>query len=545
MKYLFKISLLVSILFFSLKVFSQEENTDTTVSFYGTYNQQFQTNLDSLLRLTYVQKTISLTNPTFASEYPYTETPDSVILQRLNTLPNILEMTVNSEVQKFIRFFLKNNKTKTEIMIGLAQHYLPVFDSVVRANGLPLELKYLPISESNMFPRAVSLNGANGYWQLMYTISKMYGLDVDTQIDERRNLVLASNAAMEYLVDMYNIYNDWYLVIAAYNCGAGNVNKAIQRSGGKTDIWAIYNYLPQDTREYIPAYIATIYIMNFYQLHGLTPIKAIPPTDNATVFVTQKTHLGQIAKVLNLDYNDLRDRNLIYKKDIVPVFIDSNSVVIPKNAISQFYTLEDSIYSFCDSVYFQQVQFVSAPAVRNTSSSSSSSSSETYDYEPPTIEGKTKLTYTVKSGDNVSLIAAWYGVKIADLRYWNGISSRNLINVGQQLSIYVDNAEADKYRRVNSMTFTQKQAFAGLSSGSSSSTSSSSSSSSSSSTTRNSNVPQNGDYIYYTILQGDNLWNIAKHYPGVTAQSIMDLNGFTDSDVRDLKVGQVIKIKRR
>lgn len=516
---------------------AQDAGSGATVHATGIQNPQFQNNLDSLFLLSYVQNSIEI-DSTHYKKYGGA-LADSVYENRLNELNTIVDLTYNDYVKRFIEFYTRHNRRKVEVMLALAQHHLPMFDKIIREQHLPLELKYLPVSESAMFPRAVSMTGASGHWQLLYSIGKMYGLNITTYTDERRDLQLSSEAAAEFLVDMFHLYNDWLLAIAAYNCGPGNVNKAINRSGGKTDFWEIYEFLPEKEREYVPAFIATVYLMNYYSEHEIKPATIQFPENTEAASATEKVHFGQIAQVLDVELTTLRDINPVLKKDIVPVFGDTVNFFLPKGYAAKFNQRADSIYAYQDSVYFKPRQIVVASNRRTPPPSSYQPAVS--DYEPPSIEGKTKLYYTVKSGDNVGLIAAWYGVRISDMRYWNNLNRRSFIRAGQKLVVYIPDAQADRYRRVNTMSFAQKQQLAGLSSGSGSSSESSSSSGSS----NNAATHDDGNFIYYTILPGDNLWEIAKHYPGVSNTDIMRINGFSERDARDLKVGQVIKIKRK
>lgn len=477
----------------------------------------FDSNMDSLLCSWYASFVDSLSyTDTLCSNYSDPIGPDfddSTYLRRLKLLSetSAIELPFNDKVKAYIVLYAKRKRVQTEVMLGLSRYYFPLFEEELDKAGLPMELKYLPVIESALNPRAFSKAGASGLWQFMYSTGKMYGLHVNSYIDERREPVKATKAAVKYLSDMYKVYQDWYLVIAAYNCGPGNVNKAIRRAGGKKDYWKIYYYLPRETRGYVPAFIAANYIMNYAADHKLSPRKPQFAIFADTVMVKETLHLGQAAEVLGCSVDELRYFNPQYRRDIIPAGTKQYALRLPVHYTGAFVDQEDSVAQFKNKQYLGEKRDVVSP------------SKNTYFGDVP--GNSKKVYYTVKSGDNLGFIASWYNVGISKLRYWNGIR-RNLIKAGQRLTIYVPASKSEYYATVNSMSFKQKQAAVGKS------------------------IPTNvaayattttdGKYIYYKVKSGDNLWTISRKFPGTSTTSIKKLNNISTNL---LNVGQVLKIK--
>ena len=231
-------------------------------------------------------------------------------------------------------------------MLGASNFYMPIFEQALEVYGLPLELKYLPVIESALNPNAVSPVGAGGLWQFMNATGKRYGLKINSMIDERRDAVKSSYAAAHYLSDLYNIFGDWSLVIAAYNCGPGNINKAIQRSGGKRDYWEIYPYLPSETRGYVPAFIAANYIMNYYCEHNICPMLTKLPVQTDTIMLYKNLHFEQVSQVLGIDIKELRALNPQYRRDVVTGYSEPTDLRLPVEYISKYIEMEDSIFAY-------------------------------------------------------------------------------------------------------------------------------------------------------------------------------------------------------
>ena len=272
--------------------------------------------------------------------------PQEVYVDRLKRMPTAIEMPWNDVVQKFIDRYSGRLRRSVSYMLGASNFYMPIFEQALEVYGLPLELKYLPVIESALNPNAVSPVGAGGLWQFMNATGKRYGLKINSMIDERRDAVKASYAAAHYLSDLYNIFGDWSLVIAAYNCGPGNINKAIQRSGGKRDYWEIYPYLPSETRGYVPAFIAANYIMTYYCEHNICPMLTTLPVQTDTIMLFKNLHFEQVSKVLDIDIRELRALNPQYRRDIVTGYSEPTDLRLPTEYISKFIEMEDSIFAY-------------------------------------------------------------------------------------------------------------------------------------------------------------------------------------------------------
>ena len=408
-------------------------------------------NLDSLLHLynaqTYLMPDTSCNykdvNPVFERE---------VYIDRLKRLPTIIEMPYNDVVQKFIDRYSGKLRRSVSFMLGASNFYMPIFEEALEAYNLPLELKYLPVIESALNPKAVSRVGATGLWQFMLPTGKRYGLEVNTLIDERRDPVKASYAAAHYLSDLYKIFDDWSLVIAAYNCGPTNVNKAIHRAKGNADYWNIYPYLPKETRGYVPAFIAANYIMNYYCDHNICPMVTELPTKTDTVVVDKDIHFEQIAQKLNIDIEHLRNLNPQYRHDIINGLNHPMTLRLPSTLIGSFIDQEDSICAYkADELLLKRtlvdvnddVPSVgrsrssysrhSSSSSRSNRNSSSSRSSKKGKKGKKGLEKRNK-SVTIKSGDTLSEIAARNGTTVKKLRKLNGISG-NSIRAGKKRKV--------------------------------------------------------------------------------------------------------------
>ena len=358
------------------------------------------------------------------------ELPDSVYIQRLQSLHSFIELPYNDIVKRYIYAYIHTKRPQVELMIGLGQFYLPIFESALDRAGLPIELSMLPVIESALNPNAISPVGATGLWQFMYSTGRMYKLTINSYVDDRRDPALATHAAISYLADLYGIFHDWTLAIAAYNCGPNNVNKAIRRSGGKRSYWDIYYYLPRETRGYVPAFIAATYAFNFYQQHGLTPKTGTLPIATDTVGVPRMLHLQQVSQVLDVPIDELRMLNPRYKQDIIPGEYGNYALRMPLHVVDKFIDHQQEIYNYNDTLYFTQ-QVVANPGKFTESSQ----------YSIPA--GAVKYKYKVKAGDVPGTIAERFGVSVRQLKEWNKIK-RNIIRVNQQLTIYVSKAKAKK-----------------------------------------------------------------------------------------------------
>ena len=473
----------------------------------------FSQNLDSLLNLWYIQNAVK-TNYTLSDEDvnpAIPEFPDSVYIHRLQQLPSVVDLSYNKIVRNYIHVYTKQRRESVEAMIGLSDYYFPKIEEIFESYGLPTELKYLAIIESALNPRAVSRVGATGMWQFMYATARMYDLTINSFVDERRDPIKSAHAAALFMKDLYSMFNDWTLVIAAYNCGPGNVNKAIRRTGGSRDFWKLYYYLPRETRGYVPAYIAATYTMNYYHEHNLNPKYPEISLATDTIIINDNLHLKQVSEVLDIPLKALRDLNPQYKLDIIPAKGSAFGLTLPMEFTGNFIDFQDSIFNYKDSVFFSTDNTIRNPQ-------------RSY-YIPPAPTNRDKLVYTVKSGDNLGFIAEWYNVRASEIRYWNNIRG-NMIRVGQKLNIYVPRGSAAKYADINKLSFAEKQQRIGKTV---------------STPKKTSSQTKDDNYVYYKVGSGDTIWEIAKKYPGVTETEILQLNNMTSG--KSLKAGQYIKIK--
>ena len=359
-------------------------------------------------------------NPVFEKE---------VYIDRLKRIPSIIEMPYNEVVQKFIDRYSGRLRHSVSYMLGASNFYMPIFEEALETYGLPLELKYLPVIESALNPKAVSRVGATGLWQFMLATGKRYGLEVNSLVDERRDPIKASYAAANYLSDLYKVFGDWNLVIAAYNCGPDQINKAIHRSKGSKDYWQIYPYLPKETRGYVPAFIAANYIMTYYCEHNICPMTTRLPAKTDTIMVSRNVHLEQIAAVCNIDIEQLRTLNPAYRRDIVPGATKLSAVRLPQTEVGKFIDLEDSIYAYNAEVLFSKRATVEVNDDVPTYTRKSSSRSRSK--KARSSRGR---SVTVKSGQTLSEIARRNGTTVAKLKRLNGIKGSN-IRAGKKLRV--------------------------------------------------------------------------------------------------------------
>ena len=334
---------------------------------------------------------------------------DSVYMARLQSLPHVMEMTYNKVVKLCIERYARCPKD-VGYMLGIGNtYYFPMFEEALERHNVPLELKYLPVIESALKARAKSPVGAMGLWQFMVGTGKIYGLEVNSMVDERRDPRKASDAAARYLADLYKRYNDWHLVIAAYNCGPGNVSKAIRIANGKQNFWEIYPYLPRETRSYVPLFIAANYIMNFYEHHNMCPATPLFNYATDTVMISDRVHLQQIAEKVGISLDELKFLNPQYRYDIIPGNIKPYPLVVPFEHVNSYALNRDSILAHKPELAKREIKF-----------------------EPS--EGEV-VYYKVKSGDTLGGIAKKYRVSVKNLQKWNKLSSTT-IHIGQKLRIY-------------------------------------------------------------------------------------------------------------
>ena len=469
---------------------------------------------DSLLNLWYVQKNLKLdvesaVNLEIANFT--SDTPDSVIIARLKAINSFIPLPYNNIIKNHIIFYTQRIPNKIDLILGLSGFYLPIFEEILDEYDMPKELKVMAIIESALNPRATSRVNAKGMWQFMYRTALQYNLEINSYVDERLDPVKSAHAAAKYLKDAYTIFGDWSLAIASYNCGAGNVNKAIRRAGGSRDFWTIYPYLPRETRGYVPSFVAALYTLTYYKDHGIQPRQIAMPAHVDTFEIRKPLHFGQVAELTGIPKEELADLNPQYVKEIVPGNGNKSYLLrIPYNYTNAFVDNEQLIYSYKDSIFFN-------PIVYNESKS---------------ITQSTTITHKVRSGETLGRIAMKYGVKLSDLQRWNKVKSN--IRIGQRLVIHKNVSVSSSASSSNSTASEKKIA-------STATVDSQASGSEVKASNTESNPAKKGGYLMYTIKKGDTLWEISRKFEGVSLNDIMKLNGFTKKS--KIMPGKKIKIR--
>jgi membrane-bound lytic murein transglycosylase D len=364
---------------------------------------------------------------------------------------------------------------------------LPIFEEILDEYEMPKELKVMAIVESALNPKATSRVKARGIWQFMYRTALQYDLKINSYVDERLDPVASTHAAAKYLKDAYTIFGDWSLAIASYNCGAGNVNKAIRRAGGSRDFWTIYPFLPRETRGYVPSFVAALYTLKYYKECKINPRFISMPAHVDTFLIHKPLHFGQISELLGISKEEISDLNPQYINEIIPGTPEGMTLNLPFTYTAAFVDNEQSIYSYKDSLFFN-------PQIYNEAKSK--------------LSENFSITHIVRSGETLGGIAQRYRVKLSDLQSWNGVRSK--INPGKRLTIYTSNPPK---KSINSSSGNLPYTKTTTSDG----------------------------YIYYTIKKNDTLWEISKKFEGVTLNNIMKLNGFTKKS--KIMPGDKIKIK--
>lgn len=359
-------------------------------------------------------------------ENPFFDT--ETYINRLQRMPTVIEMPHNAVVQKFIDMYSGRLRNSVSYMLAASNFYMPIFEEALEACGVPLELKYLPIIESALNPNAKSRAGAVGLWQFMLTTGKGYDLQVNSLIDERKDPIKASYAAARYLKDLYAIFGDWTLVIAAYNCGPGNINKAIHRANEEKDYWKIYNFLPQETRGYVPSFIAANYIMNYYCDHNICPLESRLPAQTDTIMISKNLYMEQISELCNVSISELEALNPQYRTHLIPGDGSSCTLRLPSTAVGAFMSKQDTIYTHRLSElqgkrHVVEVATTTVKQARNTKSKSRGTSS-----------GGGGATHKVRKGETLSTIAKRNGTTVKKLQQLNGISGTN-IRAGQSIRV--------------------------------------------------------------------------------------------------------------
>ena len=400
-------------------------STDSTYEDVGLIPEVLDENVRALLQ-SWHAKYFSQSDPYCIDHDENAPVSDDVYRDRLSRMATIIPMDYNPIVRNCISIYADRRRELVRYVMAMADLYFPLFEQVLDQYDLPLELKYLAIIESNLNPRAYSRAGAAGIWQFMLPTGKLFGLEINSLIDQRLDPIASTHAACKYFKQMYATFGDWYLVLASYNCGPGNVNKAIRRAGGRTSFWEIYPYLPRETRSYVPFFIAATYIMTYHCEHNICPMRTSLSVATDTVMVDRLMHLRQVADVLNVDIEMLRTFNPQYKREIIPGHIKPCVLKLPVAATYAYIDKKDTI-----SAYRADELLAAYLPKRYTESSSD-------DQEDKPSEPKTEMIrYTVKSGENLYTIANKYGVTAQNIRKWNNLRT-NRVPRGKRLTIYVD-----------------------------------------------------------------------------------------------------------
>ena len=475
---------------------------------------------DSLLSLWYVHKSM-LKGDTVSfnmdSVHFRSSVTDKEYLQRLADMNSFITLPFNETVRNYIILYSEKMPTKMKSMLALSQYYFPIFEEIFDRYGLPKELKYMAVIESAFNPVAVSRAGAKGMWQFMYNTAKMYGLTINSFVDERLDPVKSADAAARYMRDAYRIFGDWNLAISSYNCGSGNVNKAMRRSGSR-EFWPVYNYLPRETRGYVPAFVGAMYAFTYYREHGLVPETDSMPVQVDTFHIRRMLHFQQVSALTGVSVEMLKKLNPQYVHDIVPGTAKEEYVLrLPYQYTTKFIENEDSVYAYNAKEYF-------SPATLQNIAVSGSASSQ-------------RIAYKVKSGDYLGRIASRYHVTVKQIMEWNHLRNTNL-RVGQVLYIY------GKFNGpvAQSSGASSKSSAASSSKGSASSDGATrASSKGSAATPPPADSAAEGTYTVYVVKSGDSLYRISQDYPGVSADDIMKFNGIGT----DIRPGMKLKIPKK
>ncbi len=415
---------------------------------------------------------------------------DSVIIKRIASLNPDIPITFNDKVRSFIDYFSIKRRDYTRLMIARQKTFFPMIESYLEKHDMPKDLKYLTIVESGINPKAKSRAGALGLWQFMPSTGKMFKLNYDYYVDERMDPYKATEAACLYLKELYRMFNDWELALAAYNCGPGNVRRAIKRSGYKNGFWEIYNYLPRETRSYVPQFMAVHYVMEFSEEHNLynNRMEVIP--EFKEIEVNQYFNLDEFSKKSQACMDDLLKLNPEIKRNVLTENHNNYKLRVPLYA---YENIEENKLAYFDAAKKKGKEELNYKPKYSKGSSTA---------------GKSKIVYTVRSGDVLGSIAQRYHVRLSDLRRWNGISSNNMIRVGQRLAIYKNPSYFKSNKPVKTSVVASKPV----------------------------DLPKGK---VYTVQEGDTLWGISKKYNGLTVEAIKKLNNLTNNS---LKPGMKLKL---
>lgn len=419
-------------------------------------------------------------------EVYYPELPTDTLKARLAKLDakTPFNISYNPSLESVIKGYLKRRRKHLEKLMALSEYYFPMFERELDNHNIPLEVKYLAIVESALKPRARSRVGATGLWQFMFATGRQFGLEVSSYVDERSDPLMATEAASKYLASLYRIFGDWDLALAAYNSGPGNVTKAIRRSGGYENYWNIRPHLPRETAGYLPAFLATMYIFEYASEHGFVPQKPeITYIETDTIKVKQMITLDQVSELTGVPMETLQFLNPSYKLDIIPYIEDENYVLrLPRAYVGPFVTHEEEIYALAKAEFDKREKPL-----------------------PQFFETNSRVRYRVRSGDYLGKIARKFGVRVSQIKQWNGLRSNN-IRVGQRLTVYPrkpvfnSNVEAASTKTTSSGRKT------------------------------------------YKVKNGDSLWSISQKFPGVSIDNIKAWNNLKSNN---LKPGMVLVVSKK
>lgn len=523
-----------------LEFIDSGEQLEESINYYSTNST------DSLLSTWYQQKRLKLNNldrtANFDSIYFESDVSDSVYIERLKKMNSYIQLPYNNIVRNHIIYYTQKMPKAIETILGLSPHYMPLFEEIMDQHDMPKELKAMAIIESGLNPVAVSSARARGMWQFMYSTAKQYDLEITSYVDERYDPIVSGHAAAKYMKDAYRIFGDWALAIASYNCGAGNVNKAIRRSGSR-EFWDLYPYLPRETRGYVPAFVAALYTLNYYKEHRIEPEPCVMPAHIDTFQINKMLHFEQISNIIGIPKDIVKSLNPQYLHEIIPGIERTYILRLPYEYTNAFVESEDSIYNYKDSTYFSPINLqkikkgvstsnrriihrvrygetLGSIAIRyrvrisdiqgwnNLRGTMIQKSQRLVIYSggryiASTNTGK-KIIHTVRSGETIGGIAELYGIRASSIRKWNNITG-DMIRLNQRLTIYP---------RKNYPT--------------------------SSSSTPPTKVEKG--YTVYTVKSGDSLWEIARNLKGVTVDDIMKLNNLNKNS--KIYPGKKLRVKK-
>ncbi|MDY5900092.1 MAG: LysM peptidoglycan-binding domain-containing protein [Candidatus Limisoma sp.] len=501
----------------------KESITDDAI----VYPYSFETDTEALRNNWYLKNFAVLdTDVQLKNDVP---TSKEDYIERLQALPTIIEMPYNDVVRSYINMYTGKRRGLVEQMLGLSIYYMPFFEQALEKEGMPLELKYLPVIESALNPDAVSPAGAAGLWQFMIGTAKDMGLTVNSLVDERRDPIRSSEAAARYLKQLYKAYGDWSLAIASYNCGPGSVNRALRRAGGgKKDFWDIYYYLPSETRGYVPAFIAANYVMNYYEDHNIGKALSKRPVVTDTVMVKQDIYFEQISEVLGIPIEELKILNPQYRKNIIPGNTRPYALTLPSKQCYAYISSEDSIKNHKADVY------------RHRSEVNISDASDGY----TTVEKRVTKSHRVRSRETISQVARKYGVTTSQIKKWNGLRSNKLkknqvlkIYVTQRVKVPVENNDRNKPTTPTAPTTPEPDSSTTTAQPDNSSTEVDES------TTDETEVvepkPEKTVAVkYHKVRRGETLGSIARRY-GISVSQLKRWNGLRSNTA---KVGTTLKV---